>query len=141
MRIKDIIIILLLFVALGTTSCTKDPSFDDYHNILTDATSPSSGDDKKIDIKGSLTNGDMKHPNLEAWLSRNTLYIKFNDTIENCMILVFTSGGRLVFSRQVEKQYPGTVRIYMGDKPTDDYRLYITDGRKEAEGTFRLANN
>lgn len=141
MIVKTIAFILLSLVGLGTISCTKDPSIDDFYNLFADTSSPSSGDDKKIDIKGSLTNGDMKHPNLEAWLSRNTLYVKFNDTIENCMILVFTSGGRLVFSRQVEKQYPGTVRIYMGDKPTDDYRLYITDGRKEAEGTFRLANN
>ena len=141
MRSKTIIFILLSFIALGIASCTKDPSIDDLYNLFADSSSPSSGDDKKIDIKGSLTNGDMKHPNLEAWLTGKTLYVRFNETIENCMILVFTSGGRVVYSRQVEKQYPGTVRIYMGDKPTDNYRLYITDGRKEAEGTFRLVNN
>ena len=128
-------------VALGTMSCTKDPSNDGYYNIFTDSSSPSSGDDKKIDIKGSLMNGDMKHPNLEAWLTGKTLYVRFNETIENCMILMSTSGGRVVYSRQVEKQYPGAVRIYMGDKPTDNYRLYITNGREEAEGEFRLVNN
>ena len=138
MRCKTFIFILLSLVALGTMSCTKSPSIDDYHNFLSDESSLSSGDDKKIDIKGSLTNGDMKHPNIVAWLSEKTLYVKFNETIENCMILVFTSGGRVVYSRQVEKQYPSTVRIYMGDKPTDNYRLYITNGRKEAEGNFYI---
>ena len=138
MRCKTFIFILLSLVALGTMSCTKSPSIDDYHNFLSDESSLSSGDDKKIDIKGSLTNGDMKHPNIVAWLAEKTLYVKFNETIENCMILVFTSGGRVVYSRQVEKQYPSTVRIYMGDKPTDNYRLYITNGRKEAEGNFYI---
>ena len=138
MRCKTFIFILLSLVALGTMSCTKSPSIDDYHNFLSDESLLSSGDDKKIDIKGSLTNGDMKHPNIVAWLSEKTLYVKFNETIENCMILVFTSGGRVVYSRQVEKQYPSTVRIYMGDKPTDNYRLYITNGRKEAEGNFYI---
>ena len=138
MRCKTFIFILLSLVALGTMSCTKSPSIDDYHNFLSDESSLSSGDDKKIDIKGSLTNGDMKHPNIVAWFSEKTLYVKFNETIENCMILVFTSGGRVVYSRQVEKQYPSTVRIYMGDKPTDNYRLYITNGRKEAEGNFYI---
>ena len=136
MNNKVKMIILLSLVALGTLSCRKDPSIDDYYNYFTESSLPNSGDDKKIDVKGSLMNGDMKHPNLEAWLSGNTLYVKFNDTIENCMILVTTSGGRVVYSRQVEKQYPDAVRIYMGDKPTDHYRLYITDGRKEAEGEF-----
>ena len=138
MRIKVIIIILLSFVTLGTMSCTKDPSFEDYYNIFTDSSTPSSGDDKKIDIKGSLMNGDMKHPNIEAWISENTLYVNFNETVENCMILVTTSDGRVVFSRRVAKQYPVPVRIYMGDKPSGDYHLYITNGIKEAEGLFHF---
>ena len=141
MKVKTIAFILLSLVALGTLSCSKDPSIDNYYSLFMDSSSPNSGDDKKIDIKGSLTNGDMKHPNLEAWLSENTLYVKFNDTINNCMILVFTSGGRVVYSRQVEEQLPGSVRIYMGNKPSDTYRLYITNGRKEAEGNFILDNN
>ena len=138
MRKNIIAIFLLSFIALGTTSCSKDPSIDNYYNLFIDSGSSSSGDEKKIDIKGSLMNGDMKHPNIEVWLSGNTLYIKFNETIENCMILVTTSGGRVVYSRQVEKQYSTVLKIYMGDKPTDNYYLYITDGRKEAEGEFFL---
>lgn len=142
MKNKFHILILLSFVALGVVSCTKEPfGPEDYYNLFTgtdasDSGSHNNGDDKKIDIKGSLTNGDMKHPNLEAWLSEKTLYVGFNDTIDNCMVLVFTSGGRVVYSRQVEEQRPGTVRIYMGNKPSDTYRLYITNGRKEAEGRF-----
>ena len=142
MRNKINLFILLSIIALGVVSCTKE-SFDPnyYYGIFgnedfSESGTPNNGDDKKIDIKGSLTNGDMKHPNLEAWLSEKTLYVRFNDTINNCMVLVFTSGGRVVYSRQVEEQRPGTVRIFMGNKPSDMYRLYITNGRKEAEGNF-----
>ena len=136
MKHKNIIFILLSLLGLSTVSCSVEPNEDDYYNFYSDSGSPNGGDENKIDIKGSLTNGDMKNPNIEAWLSGNTLYVKFNETIENCMILMTTSGGRVVYSRQVEQQYPTSIRIYMGNKPSDDYRLYITDGHKEAKGWF-----
>ena len=37
-------------------------------------------DDKsKIDIKGTMTNGDMRSPNIEAYLEGNTVWIHFNE--------------------------------------------------------------
>lgn len=136
----------MIIIALGAASCSKDPNYPPYGpNYYIpwidgdddgEGISQSQGDDKKVDIKGSLMNGDMKHPNIQAWLTENTLYVQFNETIENCMILVFTDSGRVVYSRQAEKQYPGSVRIFMGNKPSGDYRLYITNGRHEAEGWF-----
>lgn len=135
---------ILTVIALGAASCSKEPnSYNDYYYWLyggseaDDDGSDNQGDDKKVDIKGSLMNGDMKHPNIQAWLSENTLYVKFNETVENCMVLVSSyDNGRVVYSRQVDQQFPSTIRIYMGNKPSGRYRLYITNGRQEAEGGF-----
>ena len=140
-------ILILTVIALGAASCSKDPNYNPYgpNSFFPwiegdddgEGISQSQGDDKKVDIKGSLMNGDMKNPNIEAWLAGNTLYVQFNERVENCMILVSSYGnGRVVYSRQVETQYPGTVRIYMGNKPSGTYKLYITNGRESAEGRF-----
>jgi len=139
--------LILTLTALGVASCSKDPNYSPYGPNYYfpwlegdddgEGISQSQGDDKKVDIKGSLMNGDMKHPNIQAWLSENTLYVKFNETIENCMVLVSSyDNGRVVYSRQVDQQYPSTIRIYMGNKPSGRYRLYITNGRQEAQGGF-----
>ena len=78
------IIIPLIFSLLCMLSCKKEPepsyqelSYQElfYQNYL-------AGDDKtKIDVKGSLSNGDMRHPNFEAYLVGNTLYVCFYETI------------------------------------------------------------
>lgn len=140
--------LILTIIILGAVSCSKDPNYTPYgpnyyfpwlegDDDGVEGLSPSQGDDKKVDIKGSLMNGDMKNPNIEAWLSGNTLYVLFNEKIEDCMILVSSYGnGRVVYSRQVPTQYPGTVRIYMGSKPSGTYQLHITNGRESAEGKF-----
>ncbi|MCR4847625.1 MAG: DUF3244 domain-containing protein [Bacteroidales bacterium] len=139
--------LILTVIALGAASCSKDPNDNPYgpNSFFPwiegdddgEGISQNHGDDKKVDIKGSLMNGDMKNPNIEAWFSGNTLYVQFNERVENCMILVSSySNGRVVFSRQVEMQYPGTVRIYMGNRPSGTYQLYISNGRKSAEGRF-----
>jgi hypothetical protein len=139
--------LILTVIALGAVSCSKDPNYNPYgpNSFFPwiegdedgEGISQSQGDDKKVDIKGSLMNGDMKHPNIQAWLSGNTLYVQFNELVENCTILVSSYGnGRVVYSRQVATQYPGTVHVYMGNKPSGTYKLYITNGRKSAEGRF-----
>ena len=140
--------LILTVITLGATSCSKDPNDNPYgpnyyfpwfegDDDGEEGLFSSQGDDKKVDIKGSLMNGDMKNPNIRAWLTGNTLYVQFNERIENCMILVSSYGnGRVVYSRQVATQYPGTVRIYMGNKPSGTYQLYITNGRESAEGHF-----
>ena len=139
--------LILTVIALGVASCSKDPNDNPYgpNSFFPwiegdddgEGISQSQGDDKKVDIKGSLMNGDMKRPNIQAWLSGNTLYVQFNELVENCTILVSSYGnGRVVYSRQVATQYPGTVHVYMGNKPSGTYQLYITNGRKSAEGRF-----
>ena len=70
------IIVLLTFSFLCISSCKKEPepsyqelSYQElfYLNYL-------AGNDKtKIDVKGSLSNGDMRYPNFEAYLVDNTL--------------------------------------------------------------------
>lgn len=139
--------LILTVIALGAASCSKDPNDNPYgpNSFFPwiegdedgEGISQSQGDDKKVDIKGSLMNGDMKNPNIEAWLAGNTLYVQFNELVENCTILVSSySNGRVVYSRQVAMQYPGSVRIYMGNKSSGTYQLYISNGRKSAEGRF-----
>ena len=55
MKTKYLSLFAVLFVALITASCHKEPSPTDLID-----------DKDKIDIKGSLSNGDMRHPNIEA---------------------------------------------------------------------------
>lgn len=140
--------LILIVIALGAASCSKDPNYNPYgpNSFFPwvegdddgDGFLQSQGDDKKkVDVKGSLMNGDMKNPNIEAWLANNTLYVQFNEPVENCTLLVSSSGnGRVVYSRQVATQYPGRVRVYMGNKPSGVYQLYITNGRESAVGSF-----
>lgn len=129
---------LLIIIILGTNTCIKKPSYQElfYDSLLAN----SDGKEKKVDVKGSLMNGDMKSPNIESWLVNNTLYVCFYETVENCMTLVTDSNGNLLFSRRMAKQYPCVVRVFMGNEPTGIYHLYITDGIKTAEGDFYYVN-
>lgn len=129
---------LLIIIILGTNSCNKEPSYQElfYNSLL----AHSDGKEKKVDVKGSLMNGDMKNPNIESWLVDNTLYVCFYEIVENCMTLVTDNNGNLLFSRRMAKQYPCVVRVFMGNEPTGTYHLYITDGIKTAEGDFYYVN-
>lgn len=129
---------LLIIIILCTNSCDKEPSYRElfYNSLL----AHSDGKEKKVDVKGSLMNGDMKSPNIESWLIDNILYVCFYETVENCMTLVTDNNSNLLFSRRMEKQYPCVVRVFMGNEPTGTYHLYITDGIKTAEGDFYYVN-
>ena len=129
---------LLIIIILGTNSCNKEPSYRElfYNSLL----AHSDGKEKKVDVKGSLMNGDMKNPNIESWLVDDILYVCFYETVENCMTLVTDNNGNLLFSRRMDKQYPCVVRVFMGNEPTGTYHLYITDGIKTAEGDFYYVN-
>lgn len=133
-------LIILSTIVLGIVSCSKEPSlaqslYADYFES-SNGNNGTNGDETKVDIKGSLMNGDMKRPNIAAKIKENTLYVYFFETIEDCMTLVTAENGDVLFSRRMAKQYPGTVRVFMGDEPTGFYRLYITDGTNEASGEF-----
>ena len=55
MKNRTLIFVIIAIFAFIASSCKKEPT----GNSLI-------GDDKKIDIKGTLMNGDMKNPNIEA---------------------------------------------------------------------------
>jgi hypothetical protein len=100
-----------------------------------------SGDDKdKIDLKGSMMQPDMKYDNIYAELVENVVYVYFNETVENCAMTLTTKTGDVLFARRVSKQQPATLRIYLGEEPTGDYKLYITNGVNEASGWFHFEN-
>ena len=100
-----------------------------------------SGDDKdKIDLKGSLMKPDMKFDNIYAELVDKVVYVYFNETVENCAMTLTAKNGDVLFARRVSKQQPATLRIYIGEEPTGDYKLYITNGVKEASGWFHFDN-
>lgn len=142
MKRNIIAILLLSFLIFGTVSCKKETTYTDllYDNYYANA-NDSEGDETKIDIKGSLMNGDMKHPNIGAKLKGNTLFIFFFETLENCMTLITAENGDMLFSRRMAKQGPSVVRVYLGNEPSGDYHLFITNGIKEAEGDFYLVGN
>jgi hypothetical protein len=100
-----------------------------------------SGKDKdKIDLKGSLMKPDMKYVNIYAELVEKVVYVYFNETVVNCAMTLTAKNGDVLFARRVSKQQPATLRIFMGDEPTGDYKLYITNGVDEASGWFHFEN-
>ena len=100
-----------------------------------------SGDDKdKIDLKGTLMKPDMRYVNIYAELVEKTVYVYFNEMVENCAMTLTAKNGDVLFARRVSKQQPATLRIFMGNEPTGDYKLYITNGVDEASGWFHFDN-
>ena len=75
MKTKHLSLITILFVTLITASCSKPYN---PNNLI---------DDKdKIDIKGSLSNGDMRYPNIEAGYWGKTVYVYFHDYMGECVV-------------------------------------------------------
>ena len=60
--------------------------------------------------------------------------------VENCAMTLTAKNGDVFFARRVSKQQPATLRIFMGNEPTGDYKLYITNGVDEASGWFHFEN-
>ena len=100
-------------------------------------------DDKdKIDIKGSMTNGDMRSPNIEAYLELNTIWVQFHEDFGDCIISITSRDGVLVVCDTIKTYSDASWRFYMGDEPLNRYHLVVTNGSDEAEGwffNFRLA--
>ena len=132
MKYKPLLLSILAVLALIFVSCEKDRPMMQYV----------SGSDKdKIDLKGSLMKPDMKFDNIYAELVENVVYVYFNETVENCAMTLTAKNGDVLYSRRVSKQQPTTLRIFMGNEPTGDYKLYITNGVDEASGWFHLDNS
>ena len=131
MKYKSLILSLCTIITLMLISCEKQKPTMYYV----------SGDDKdKIDLKGSLMKPDMKYVNIYAELVEKVVYVYFNETVENCAMTLTAKNGDVLFARRVTTQHPATLRIFMGDEPTGDYKLYITNGVDEASGWFHFEN-
>ena len=100
-----------------------------------------SGDDKdKIDLKGTLMKPDMRYPNIYAELVGKTVYVYFNEAVEPCLITLSAKNNDVLFARNMQRQQPATIRIFMENEPTGEYQLYITNGTEEASAWFHFEN-
>lgn len=125
MKNRTLIFVIIAIFANIASSCKKEPT----GNSLI-------GDDKKIDIKGTLMNGDMKNPNIEAGYWGKTVYVYFHEELGDCEVSISNSQGNVVFCDTIDTYPYASVRYYMGDQPLGRYHLSISDGTHEAEGWF-----
>ena len=125
MKTKHLSSIAILFVALIAASCHKEPNPNDFID-----------DKDKIDIKGSLMNGDMRHPNIEAGYLGRTLYVYFHDYMDYCTVTVSNAQDSILFQEETPTYPNASVRYYMGDLPLGRYHVVISDGTDKAEGWF-----
>lgn len=125
MKTKHLSLITILFVTLITASCSKP-----YNpNSLID-------DKNKIDIKGSLSNGDMRYPNVEAYMEGNTVWVYFYEDFGDCTISITSRDSSLVTCETIGTYEDASWRYFMGDEPLNRYHLVINNGTDEAEGWF-----
>ena len=125
MKTKYLSLIAILFATLITASCSKKPDPTDLID-----------DKDKIDIKGSLSNGDMRYPNIEAGYLGKTVYVYFHDYMGVCTVTICNAQNSVIFSQE-QPTYPNAeVRYYMGDQPLSRYHLVISNGIEKAEGWF-----
>ena len=124
-KTKHLSPIAVLFVALITASCSKETS---SNNLI---------DDKnKIDIKGSLSNGDMRHPNIEAGYWGKTVYVYFHEYLGECVVSISNRQNHVIFCDTVSTGYNTGTQFYMGDQPMSRYHLVISNGTDSTEGWF-----
>lgn len=136
MKYKPLFIILIVMV-LTFASCEKFNPFENRKPTMNYV----SGDDKdKIDLKGSLMKPEMRYVNIYAELVDKIVYVYFNETVENCLMTLSAENDDVLYARNMKEQYPATIRIYMENEPTGDYRLYITNGTEEASAWFHFEN-
>ena len=121
MKNKVLTIGILIAMALAT-ACTKYPDQTD--------------DKSKIDIKGSLSNGDMRSPNIEAYMEGNTVWVYFYEDFGDCTISITSRDSSLVTCETIGTYEDASWRYFMGDEPLNRYHLVIDNGTDEAEGWF-----
>ena len=125
MKTKYLSLFAVLFVALITASCRKEPNTNDLID-----------DKDKIDIKGSLSNGDMRYPNIEAVYRGKTVYVYFHEYMGECVVSISNRQNHVIFCDTVPSGYNTGTRFYMGDQPLSRYHLVISNGTDKAEGWF-----
>ncbi|MBR5378150.1 MAG: hypothetical protein IK135_03425 [Bacteroidales bacterium] len=125
MKTKYLSLITILFITLITASCSKQIN---PNNLI---------DDKnKIDIKGSMSNGDMRSPNIEAYMEGNTVWVYFYEDFGDCTISITSRDSSLVTCETIGTYEDASWRYFMGDEPLNRYHLVINNGTDEAEGWF-----
>ena len=137
MKYRRLIFSVLTVIVLMFVSCEKFNPFEKPNPTMAYV----SGDDKdKIDLKGVLIKDDMRYTNIYAELVGKTVYVYFNETVEPCLMTLSAENNDVLFARNMQRQYPSTVRIFMENEPTGEYRLYITNGTDEASAWFHFDN-
>lgn len=132
MKYRPLFLSILTVIVLTFASCEKYSPMMNYV----------SGDDKdKIDLKGTLMKPDMRYPNIYAELVGKTVYVYFNEAIEPCLITLSAKNDDVLFARNMQRQQPGTLRIFMDNEPTGEYQLYITNGTEEASAWFHYESD
>ena len=122
MKIRYITIIIgLLTLSTLVGSCKKVNETDDKN---------------KIDIKGSMSNGDMRSPNIEAYMEGNTVWVYFYEDFGDCTISITSRDNSLVTCETIGTYEDASWRYFMGDEPLNRYHLVINNGTDEAEGWF-----
>lgn len=137
MRYRCLTLAIFAVILLMIGSCKKFNPFEQRKPTQDYV----SGDDKdKIDLKGTLMKPDMRYVNIYAELVDKTVYVYFNEAVEPCLITLSAENEDVLYARNVQKQYPTTLRIFMENEPTGDYRLYISNGTEEASAWFHFEN-
>ena len=132
MKYRPLVFSVFTVIVLMFASCEKTGPTMSYV----------SGDDKdKIDLKGSLMKPDMRYDNIYAELVGKTVYIYFNEIVEPCLITLSAKNDDVLFARNVQRQYPATLRIFMENEPTGEYLLYITNGTDDASAWFHYESD
>ena len=125
MKTKYLSLIAILFVALITASCRKQPNTTDLLD-----------DNDKLDITATPSTGNMRYPNIEACYWGKTVYVYFHEYMGECVVSISNRQDHVVFCDTVTSGYNKETRFYMGDQPLSRYHLVISNGTDEAEGWF-----
>ena len=137
MKYRNLTFIILTAIILMVVSCKK---FNPFENSKPTMEYVSGNEKDKIDLKGSMIKPDMRYVNIYAELVGKTVYVYFNETVEDCLLTLSAENGDVLYARNVKKQYPATIRIYMENEPTGKYRLYVTNETEEASAWFHFEN-
>ena len=137
MKYRNLTFIILTAIFLMVVSCKK---FNPFENSKPTMEYVSGNEKDKIDLKGSMIKPDMRYVNIYAELVGKTVYVYFNETVEDCLLTLSAENGDVLYARNVKKQYPATIRIYMENEPTGEYRLYVTNETEEASAWFHFEN-
>lgn len=137
MKYRNLTFIILTAIILMVVSCKK---FNPFENSKPTMEYVSGNEKDKIDLKGSLLKPDMRYVNIYAELVGKIVFVYFNEAVEPCLMTLSAENGDVIYARNVKKQYPATIRIYMENEPTGEYRLYVTNETEEASAWFHFEN-